>query len=163
MILNNIDFLKELKFFNENPHKTEIIERSFVIGLFFIEAMFFIPILSWLEATEYLKLTVITLCIASAIGFYLFINKKNKRYESFKNALYTGKPSDLFGNLSSPDVFYYLDDIKRELEDYSGVRGCMAISICSRINNPYIKEQRIKRENAKKMIEEIEAIQKPNE
>jgi hypothetical protein len=158
--LNNIDFLKELKFFNENPHKTEVIDKSFVVGLFFTEAMFFIPILSWLEATEFLKSIVITLCIASAIGFYCYINKKNKRYESFKNSIYTENPSDLFGNLSSPDVVYYLDEIKRELVDYYGIRGLAAVSICSRINNPYIKEQRLKRESAKKMIDEIEAIQK---
>lgn len=158
--MNNIEFLKELKFFNENPHKTEIIDRSFVIGILFIEAMFFMPILSWLEATDLLKSIVITLCIASVICFYFYINKKNKRYESFENAIYTGNPSDLFGNLSSPEVVYYLDEIKKELADYYGIRGFVALNICSRINNPYIKEQRLKKESAKKMIDEIEAIQK---
>lgn len=157
--MNNIDFLKELKFFNENPHKTEVIDRGFVLGLFFTEAMFFIPILSWLEATEFLKSIVIILCIASAVGFYFYINKKNKRYESFENAIYTGNPSDLFGDMSSPDIYDYLDEIKNELKNYAGIRGMVAVSICSRINNPYIKEQRLKREAAKQMIKEIETIQ----
>lgn len=158
--MNNNDFLKELEFFNKNPDKAKTIDRSLIISVFFVEMVFFIILTASINIPDFIGISMLVFILFSMISLFLYIEKKNARFESFGYSKYTEKPSDLFGNLDSPDVAEYLEEIKQELEYYSGIRGFVAFNICSRMNDPSIKEQRLKEETVKKMIEEIDTIQK---
>lgn len=158
--MNNHDFLKELEFFNKNPDKAKTIDRILIILVFLVEVVFFIFLTASINIPKFIGLSMLAFILFSMIALLLYIEKKNARFESFGHSQYTDKPSDLFGNLESPDVAEYLEEIKQELECYSGIRGFFAFNICSRMNDPSLKEQRLKEETVKKMIEEIDTIQK---
>lgn len=155
--MNNNEFLKELNFFKNNPKKTEKFDRSTPLFIIFLAFVGFLFLLLFINV----KILTICLCTAiiSAFGLSIFIEFKNNRIESFENKVYTGELKDLFGDLESADIKDYLSEITQEIKDYTGVRGSKAISIWNRINSPYIKEQRLKKEKANEQIEEIRKIQ----
>lgn len=159
--MNNNEFLQELEFFKNNPQKAEKHDRNlpFCVGAVgFIVFLFLIPFISGSFMGRFV-FSYIMLGVIYFVSSIIIIEVRNYRIENFEDKIYTGEIKDLFGNLESPDIKDYLSEITQELKDYAGIRGSKAISIWNRINSPYIKEQRLKKEKANKQVEEIMKIQ----
>lgn len=155
--MNNNEFLKEFEFFKKHPKKAEKYDKDTPICLAavsFLGFLVLVPFLSVEWLTGYV-LSAIMLFVFSAF----FIEFKNNRIVQFENVLYTGDLKTLFGDLESPDAKDCLEDIKTEMKNYLGIRGSTAIHISNRINSPYLKAVRLKKEEVNKQIEEINKIQ----
>ena len=163
--MNDDQFLKELKFFNENPNKASNIDES-IVWFYNILApiVFLILMLSLKNETisNYgdLLISLFVCGILLSPILKICIYKKNERYMNFKYMLFKGEVSDLFGDLSSINIAPYLNFLKKDLKEYNGIRGETAYHVLKMMNDKELKKIRKETDIANQKIKEIDEIQK---
>lgn len=168
--MSNDNFLKSLNFFQKKPERAKEMSQihedtSLVLAAIFFSFYGFILFFMGVEnSIQYGKILsgLFLLSCMTILVITLYIEKMNKPFKNFSYKVYTGNPVDLFGDLSSHNIAEHLDEIKRDLKFYAGIRGATAYSILLSINDPHKQAARKQSEEANKIIADIENIQNHN-
>jgi hypothetical protein len=159
MSKDNEIFIRYFDYYKKHPDKFKTIDEGFLpkvivtFGIIFVFLLFAVGQLSSFSENLYWLSSLLFLGTVTMFVVALYIEGCNNKYSTFCYMTYVGSASDLFGDLTAPEMKSHLNELVNDFDDYAGIKGYTAYTIHSKMLEEEMKQKKFNSNSYKQEME----------